>query len=263
MNFHRGLFLSFRFIGTFALLSLIGCNSVRHELFLDKAETEQKRKVTLSTEYRKATLGDEMLSEGDYKRMPSLELLTPIKASIPGAGGLPFTFSIDNCVLTPSWKSKNYNYYEAPSTRSTATHALLGTVVKGDDKIGVRVHRQNNGMEWYVDNSNYNSSRSRTWIWSRAITNRDNVKFRMREDKSILMTEAFTQIREITYGGFANGNYTLTFREVNEAREYEKDFLIPKAKNGVTQVSIKGSLIEILSHSNLDVTFRVLRTFTR
>ena len=245
------------------ILTLSGCNSVRHELFLDQTAVEQQRKMTHSTDFRTATLGDEMLSEGEYMRKPALELVTPVKASIPGAMGLPFTFKIDRCILVPSWKSKNYTYYEAPSEKSTATHAMLGTVVKGEDKIGVRVHRKNNGMEWYFDNSDYNKMRAKSMIWNRRISRRDNVEFKIREDKSMVMDSPFTSVKLISYAGYVNGNYQLTYREINQGREYEKDFQIPKSKSGFTAVSIKGCLIEIVSHTSLGVKFRVLRSFAR
>lgn len=244
-------------------IGFCGCNSVRHELFLDASAVEQQRKMTHSTDFRTATLGDEMLSEGEYIRIPAIELVTPIKASIPGAMGLPFTFQIDNCLLMPSWKSKSYTYYEAPPEKSSATHAMLGSVVRGDDRIGIRVHRNNNGMEWYVDNSDYNKMRAKSMIWNRRITYRDNVKFKIREDKSMVMDSPFTSVKLISYGGYVNGNYQLTYREINQGREYEKDFQVPKAKSGNTAVSIKGSLIEIVSHTSLGVKFRVLRSFTR
>lgn len=242
-------------------LFFVSCRTISHEIYL--SNNVQKKKLTLPADYRKATLGDEMLSEGDYKRVPSQELLTKIESSIPGGAGLPFTFIIEPCLLKPTWRSSNYTYYEAPAGKFTANHGMLGTVVKGEDKIGIRVHRQNNGVEWYVDNSNWNSVKSRTIIWAREVRKSDGVKFKSREDESMVLPDSTSQFREVTYGGFANGNYTLTFREVNQNREYEKDFLVPRQPIGPTPVSIKGCLLEITEHSSVDVTFRVLRSFTR
>lgn len=242
---------------------LTGCGSIRHEVFLEQSAVEQQKKMTHSPDYRTATLGDEMLSEGDYKRIPSLELDTPIVSSVPGGMGLPFTFKIDRCILVPAWKSKNYTYYEAPPEKCTASHAMLGTVVSGNDKIGVRIHRQNNGMEWYVDNSEWNKARPRTIIWNRKITRRDNVQFKVREDKSMVMDTPFTNVKIISYGGFFDGKYQLNYREINQGREYEKDFQVPKSATGSTPVSIKGCLIEITSNTSVGIRYRVVRSFTR
>ena len=140
---------------------------------------------------------------------------------------------------------------------------MLGTVVRGGDTIGVRVHRKNNGMEWYVDNSDYNKMRAKSMIWDRRISHRDNVEFKIREDKSMVMDSPFTSVKLISYAGYVNGNYQLTYREINQGREYEKDFQVPIAKSGFTSVSIKGCLIEIISHTSSGVKFRVLRSFAR
>jgi hypothetical protein len=245
------------------LLSAIlwGCVS-SHEVFVPQASVETL--TTIGSEVgktKKVSLGEVMYLDGDVGTSHGLQLMNAIKASIPGAAGLPFTFNIQPCILMPEFVTRNYTYYAAPQTKATATHTLLGTVVKPGDTIGVRVLNQNSGMEWYVDNSIYNSSRPRSIIWSRPVRHSDSVSFKPRMDLTKAIQGTASRYREVTYSGFINNAYQISFREVNESRDYEKDFLIPKSNEGVTIVSIKGAIIEILSHDNLGVTFTVRKGF--
>lgn len=240
-----------------------GCVSVpTYEVFLPQSDVTNK--TTLGDELgkvQKVSLGETMYRDGDVGQTSSIELKSSIDSSIPGSMGLPFSFSIKPSILQPDYLTKHYIYYATTLDNSTATHSMLGKVVKAGDKIGIRANRLTNGLEWYVDNSRFNGMNPHTVIWSRPIRVSDQVVIVPRNDLSVFLPGTESRYREITYGGHLNGNYMISFREVNTGREYEKDFVIPKSESGNTLLSIKGSIIEIIEHDNLGVTFSIKKGF--
>jgi hypothetical protein len=245
----------------FAMLG--GCVSYpSHEVFLPQDDV--RKQTTLGDDLgkvQKVSLGEKMYFDGDVGLTSSIELKSGIESKMPGSMGLPFTFSLKPSILMPDYVTDLYIYYAASEDHFDASHSMLGKVVKPGDKAGIRASKLTNGLEWYVDNSIFNGMQPHSVVWSRPIKVSDNAIITPRNDLSVMLPRTQSRYREITYGGFVNGNYMISFREVNTGREYEKDFIIPKTDSGNTILSIKGSIIEIISQDNLGVTYSIKKGF--
>ena len=205
-----------------------------------------------------ATAGDAVIVKGVMEVPSRLQIIGSIKSSMPGAMGLPFSFSIQECSLAFVAQSSTVLWYAAPDSEVTAKHSMLGSVLSEGDHVGIMINRRSGLAHWYVDNSIHNHRRPGTMVWSRAISAADGVQVIPRYEKMVAGNSTY---KAITYGGAYDGKFRFTLDEFSVGQETSKEFFFTINENGSTLVAIKGVLFEITYHDSVLIRYKVLNSF--
>lgn len=190
-------------------------------------------------------IGDPIFVEGQNARYKGLQLIDPIKSTMPGAYGVPFSFQISPSILVLEFKRGEFDYYCAPHDKSTAYFPGLGTVVNPNDCIGIRENRLNNELEWTVDNSYHNNMNT---VWHKKLTEEDGVRI---EPTSVMAADENMKLTQIIFDGYYSNllHFTLEERKGGTINRREFKFDYPPSQ-GRPIYGIKGYQFEVTSVSN-------------
>ena len=136
-------------------------------------EVPQSRRLVSSTigTVTAVTPGEAFYIEIGVTPVPALRLSWPFKSSMKGSMGLPFAFAINSTLLVRSGTSRDghWTYFSPKDKAFTASHGLLGSVIRPGDSVGLRLGASGE-REWFVDNSVYTGMNT---IWTRRVKDKD------------------------------------------------------------------------------------------
>ena len=212
--------------------------------------------------WKTATAGDTILKKGAMKPSSIYRMSNKIKSSIPGSMGINFAFRIDQCDLSFYFETDYHTYYAAPYGLFNATFSLYGNVVDPNDKIGIRVSKADNSIEWFVDNSIWNKMAPGSVIWTRKVKPQDGVEFEILEGPPV--PDISSGITEVVYDGFYNNLIHLTLRRIaflpQEQVSETKFHFNPESGGGVTTLSMKGLVLNVGNVDNLGIKYDWVKT---
>jgi|GEM_PF-5666477 len=180
------------------------------------------------------TPGQEFYAQVDADPVPAYRLARTFKSSMPGAMGLPFGFAIDTDVLILVFKSASgWDYFVPPDHKFRAFHALLGSVIRGRDMVGLRVGPAGQ-MEWFVDNSVY--ARAPT-LWTRPIRPADPAINRI--DVGVITRGSMDRL---VYLGLSGPRHAKIRLEKTAGRQVQRtEFTFPLNKDGKGLGAVNGA----------------------
>ena len=190
------------------------------------------------------TAGQEFYAQTPTEYVPAYKLEHPFKSSMPGAMGLPFGFAIDSDVLVRTGKtSSGWEYFVPPDNKFRAYHALLGSVIRNGDTVGLRVGSRGQ-MEWFVDNSNYNKMST---IWTRPIRPNDPIVTRFNLSVKAPTGES---VEKLIYLGLTDTNHVrIRLERISGSGTVRDEFIFPLDKDGNGQGAVAGCEFKIQASS--------------
>lgn len=220
-----------------------------------------KREPTLNLEYQRfvapieenlaVNIGDHIFVEGDIARVPALDISAEIASSMPGAYGVPFSFSIDKTQLTLEFQRGDHEYFCAPESDRAASFPGLGSVVSLGDCVGVRKHQVTGELEWVVDNSEYNGT---TTVWTRSVKETDDVTF---EETTVDEASQHANLEAISFDGFHSGLLHFTFRKYAKGKSSEETFKFDYPPRRAEPIyGVRGRTFEVVDVSNTQMVYR-------
>jgi len=231
-----------------ALITLTGCGTVAKKYAVSSEVTPLDFSAIIGEE-KFADVGDTLFIKGKASKQKVLLLKNSISSNIPGAYGLPFQFGLKKGPLSPLYQTANHIHYAADWDDCSATHSMLGVVIRRGDSVGIRISKTTGEKEWFVDNSVYNGMNT---VWSRRVKPEDNVEFEWSE--KIVYDEDSGYI-EVTFDGFFNNLFHFTLTETKLDSKEEREFKFNPVE-GVTRVSFKGMILDILKADNLGISYK-------
>lgn len=168
--------------------------------FLTQRPMMTAREYTIKTrtkspgQFKAAYKGDILYKAGEYKEIPSFDLLQPIKSTLPGTLGIHFWFEITRpCTLNYVYSLNGADFFAAPQDAIRSTFSGSSVIAPGD-YIGV-FRDQAGGMGWFVDNSKYNGTQA---IWTRPFKQKE---FAYIEEGRDIRYNPSSNVTLVTYEG--------------------------------------------------------------
>lgn len=184
------------------------------------------------------TPGQEFYAEIAAEPVPAVRLSRPFDSSMPGSMGLPFDFAIDTDVLVEVFRSKRgWRYFVPPDHKFRASHALLGSLLRGADTVGLRIG-PTGAMEWFVDNSLY--ARKPT-LWTRPLRPGD-------PDITLTQVGVMTEgsMDRLIYVGLSGASHAkIRLEKISGGRIRHDEFIVALNKVGKGIGAIKGAQFTI------------------
>lgn len=181
------------------------------------------------------TPGQVFYSDTYVRPVAAYQIDRTFKASMPGAMGLPFSFSIDSNLLFKKGVSRDGNWTVYVPEKFTASHGLLGNVLSPGDTVGLLVSPAGD-MKWFVDNSNHNGMST---IWSRKLKPSDP------QPKLIETPVAETvglPLFRLVFLGVQSGSVRIRFEQRDESGSFVRDeFTFPIKPNGTAVGAVRGA----------------------
>lgn len=230
------------------ILLTVGCGTVAKKYAVSSEITPLEVSARIGEE-KFANVGDALFVKGSASKQKILLLKNDISSTMPGAYGLPFDFSIKKGALSPLYQTDKHIHYAASWGKSNASHSMLGVVIRPGDSVGIRINKHNGDKEWYVDNSVYNRMNT---VWSRDVRADDNVEFAWSQK---VIYDEDSEFVEVVFDGFFNNLFHFTLTEVRVGSKSQREFKFNPAE-GVTRVSFKGMILDILKADNLGITYK-------
>jgi len=242
-------FLSMRFLFFAVSISLLsGCGTVAKKYAIAPEVTPLSVSAIVGVE-KFADVGDSLFVKGFANKHKVLLLKNDMSSTMPGAYRLPFDFSLKRGALLPLYETKNHIHYAASWENCSASHSMLGIVIRPGDSVGIRISKKNGEKEWYVDNSVYNRMNT---VWSRKVKADDNVDFEWSEK---VVYDEYSEYVDVSFDGFFNNLFHFTLTEINSASKKQKDFKF-NPDGDVTRVSFKGLVLDIINADNVGITYK-------
>lgn len=236
------------FIATLLSILFTGCGTVAKKYAVSSEVTPLDLSVIIGEE-KFADVGDTLFIKGKASKQKVLLLKNSITSNIPGAYGLPFQFGLKKGPLSPLYQTANHIHYAADWDDCSATHSMLGVVIRRGDSVGIRISKTTGEKEWFVDNSVYNGMNT---VWSRRVKPEDNVEFEWSEK---IVYDEDSEYIEVTFDGFFNNLFHFTLTETKFDSKEEREFRFNPVE-GVTRVSFKGMILDILKADNLGISYK-------
>ena len=237
---------------TLFVLSIItlaaGCGTVAKKHAIASEATPLNVSAIIGEE-KFADVGDALFVKGTASKQKILLLKNDISSTMPGSCGFPFDFSVKKGVLSPLYQTANHIHYAASWEKSNASHSMLGVVISPGDSVGIRINKKNGSKEWYVDNSVHNRMNT---VWSRKVRADDNVEFEWSEK---IAYDDDSEYVEVVFDGFFNNLFHFTLTEVRIDSKSQREFRF-NPDEGITRVSFKGMILDILKADNLGITYK-------
>ena len=216
-------------------------------------------------EEKHATVGDLVLAEGAEIRVgPAYELTAPLRFSLPGTAGIPFTCTLAPCVLEPRCIVGDSVLFAAPAGAASAEFNGR-PVLLPEDELGIRIDRKTSAMLLYCDNSRYNGTVPGLAVWKRSASAEERAAFRLTSCERLFWKPRSAALR---YSGHSSGEVRFTYaryeRTVDDGTLVELDsteyrFDVPDGGRG--EIAVRGALIELLSITPTELRYIVKRGF--
>ena len=236
------------FIAILLSILITGCGTVAKKYAVSSEVTPLDVSVIIGEE-KFADVGDTLFIKGKASKQKVLLLQNSISSNIPGAYGLPFQFGLKKGPLSPLYQTANHIHYAADWDDCSATHSMLGVVISRGDSVGIRISKTTRDKEWFVDNSVHNGMNT---VWSRKVEPEDNVEFEWSEK---IVYDEDSEYNEVTFDGFFNNLFHFTLTETKFDSKEEREFKFNPVE-GVTRVSFKGMILDILKADNLGISYK-------
>jgi len=183
------------------------------------------------------TAGQEFYVETIVRSVPAYRLARPFRSSMAGSMRLPFSFSIDETLLLFAGRSQDgrWSYFVPEHRAFTASHGLLGNVLRAGDTVGLRIDGQGH-RQWFVDNSNYNG---RISIWSRDVKDSDPALVRVEAAQHAI---GGAPIERLIYLGVEQNRVRVRYEHLAPGGAPTRDeFTFPLDRSGRGTGAVKGA----------------------
>lgn len=202
------------------------------------------------------TAGQEFYAEAQLEEIPAYRLERTFKSSMAGAMFFPFSFSIDSDLLVRTKKTvSGWEYFVPLDGKFTASHGVLGSVIRDGDTVGLRVNASGK-MEWFVDNSNYNGY---TTIWTRKVKKKDPKLTAITTEMTELTGGA---VERLVYLGLdGDGNARIRHERILRADTVRDEFIFPLNEQGLGMGAVRGAEFSIQA-TPLRATITVIKQMT-
>lgn len=169
-------------------------------------------------------------------------LSKPIRSSMGGSMGFPFSFAIDDVSMVTNRTRDGWTYYAPKSGKFRASHGLLGSVLAEGDTVGLRVHRDDR-KEWFVDNSRHNGY---TTIWSRKVKAKDPEV----TVKEVIARTAVGPVSTLTYLGTTDSRVRIRLEQISPDNSVTRDdFEFPVGTTGAAFGSVLGATFKVTANA--------------
>lgn len=196
-------------------------------------------------------VGETIFAKGEFAFQEAYELHSPIQSKMPGSMGIPFNFSIEESLLTKTYRRGDFEYFCAPFEQVNAWFKGLGKVIRQGDCVGVRRHMSSDKLQWTVDNSVHNGMPT---VWHRDYEKSEDPKLTKTEGDVSAADSNMTQIR---FDGYYSNllHFTLIERAGATAKETEFKFDYPPHDSAAVY-GIKGNIFEVLDVNNIELSYQ-------
>lgn len=196
-------------------------------------------------------IGEHIFVEGEVARVPVLIMSSGIQSKMPGAYGIPFSFSIDQTELYLRFERGADEYFCAPESARSASFPGLGSVVAPEDCIGIRRNKSTGDLDWVVDNSIHNGTNT---VWSRTVKPKDSVSF---EDRTMTIKDRRADMEVIYFQGFYSGLLHFEYHEFDDGESRIQDFKFDyPPKEGDSVYGVRGKVFEVVDVDNTHLNYR-------
>ncbi len=248
----RKLIMFRQFIFTTSLLVLSGCVSQTVKTSNNAPEQFQAIKFSpILGEELKVETGDEIFVEGEYIPGQSLNITRRIDKLIPGSMLIPFPITIEPSALNMVKITRNWKYFCASPSLSTATFPGLGSVVRTGDCVGIRESIDGSEMQWVVDNSEYNQGLNT--IWTLDLTMEERQEFRPIQSNTPFKIKTLSTI---IFDGYYGKQLHFTHEYAAGSQTKLQQFTFDYDGNLNMLVSIKGKRFTIIQANNISLSYQ-------
>lgn len=150
--------------------------------------------------------------------------------------GMPFSFSIDSDLLVLKRSaSDGWEYFVPAGQKFSASHGLLGSVIREGDTVGLRIHSSGR-QEWFVDNSQHNGYQT---IWSRKIKKKDPAFVKI---MTSAVNSSGSNIDRLVYLGATNNLAKIRHEQIRPNGSTTRDeFTFPLNQAGEGAGAVRGA----------------------
>jgi hypothetical protein len=196
-------------------------------------------------------IGDHIFVEGEVVHVPVLSLSQGVNSTMPGAYGVPFSFSIDQTDLELSYERGTNQFYCAPANARSASFPSLGSVVEESDCVGIVIDARSGEKRWVVDNSAHNGM---TTVWSRPVKESDSVSF---TQSTKTRTDSRANMEVVYFEGFYSGLLHFKYHQFEGGAERIQDFKYDyPPREGTAEYGVRGKTFEVVDVDNTKMTYR-------
>jgi hypothetical protein len=194
-----------------------------------------------------ATTGEAIFVEGEHVFRNVMVLKSEIRSTMPGSMMIPFSFTISPGDLVFRNSGREWEYFCADASKSTASFPGLGSVVEAGDCVGVRRRLSDGRLEWVVDNSRYNGFAT---VWSRRVRTNESAALAAVEQRQV-MTDISVH-RAVYFDGFYSGLLNFTFHDGDQRREMKFDY------DGTSEkmIGMLGKRLVVLRADSVELRYR-------
>ena len=231
-------------------LSLAACGSAPARSTPDFGITYERFSAPIGQDLT-VQIGEHLFVEGEVAHVPFLSMSSSISSTMPGAYGVPFSFSIDQTDLELKYERGPDQFYCAPARDRSASFPSLGSVVDPGDCVGVMIDKITAEKYWVVDNSYHNGS---TTVWSRPVKSDDAVELTL---GSATRTDSRANMEVVYFEGFYSGLLHFKYHRFENSQENIREFKFDyPPREGTATYGIRGKTFEVLDVDNTKMTYR-------
>jgi hypothetical protein len=202
-------------------------------------------------EIRSVSTGNDLFVEGVFIPGEILRLSQSVSVMIPGSMLIPFPARIEASDLRLFRITRNWRYYCADESASSASFPGLGSVVRSGDCIGIRISSDGERKEWVVDNSIYN--RGRETIWTLSID--PELGKSLNPQESPIPFDVQT-LKKITFDGFYGNQLHFTWTELTRSGRNSQKFTFDFQVAKPVIIGIKGYIFEVQYADNVGARYK-------
>ncbi len=229
---------------------LVACGSAPPRSAPDLSKTFERFSAPLGEDLV-VNIGDHLFVEGEVAHVPVYSMSAGISGSMPGAYGVPFSFSINQTDLELKYKRGPDEFFCAKPEERSASFPSLGSVVARDDCVGVMRNTATGELRWVVDNSVHNGM---TTVWSRAVKDSDEVDLIL---SKVTRTDSRANMEVVYFEGFYSGLLHLKYHHFEDGREKIQEFKFDYPPREATATyGVRGKTFEVVEVDNTKMIYR-------
>jgi hypothetical protein len=202
----------------------------------------------------KAEVGQTIYLAQTFSMRPGYRLKSKVYSLMPGSMKIPFRFWINPGDLFFRNEDTKYIYFSPKEGNAGASFPGLGEVMSGNDAAGIRVHKMSGKIEWFVDNTEHNSTRFRT-VWHRGVTSDE---LRLIDHVKEGLPNQVLGLKKIIYDGYFDNTLTLTLIQQWKGERTEKEYHFNLSSSGDGTVLLGGVAIQCLQINNMGLSYKLV-----
>lgn len=231
-------------------------NAPRNDIFAGKHAPNEATLISVGKQGQteKTEVGQTIYLSQTFSMRPGYRLKSKVYSLMPGSMKIPFRFWVNPGDLFFRNEDTKYEYFAPKEGNAGASFPGLGEVMSGNDTAGIRVHKMNGKIEWFVDNTEHNSGRFRT-VWHRAVSSDEMALIdHVREG----LPHQVLGMKKIVYDGYFDNTLTLTLIQQWRGERTEKEYHYNLNLKGEGTVLLGGVTIQCIEANNMGLTYKLI-----